>query len=329
MPRVIRLSVPRRFSPGANFSGNFELRRVLGLQLGGSFDIGCQLRLRSGFRKCQLQDRAIVGRLAAMRTLPLALLFSSLLVFGCSKTTKDGNGRGASASSSDDDDKGSSGKKKKSGGGDDDGGACATKYVDEAKDHQGNEFSFTCPADCEPAPVWGVGWYTADSSICSAAVHSGAIKASKGGKVTIKAKKGLKRYKGTKANGVTSSEWEAFDTSFSVNDSADGNGTPKKGEAEKITCSDTVEGLNHTDDDKFEVVCPPGCKSAGTVWGSGPYTTDSSICRAAIHAGVVTDDDGGTVKVTVSEGEKKYSGTKKNGVKTEDYGDYAHSMNLK
>lgn len=37
----------------------------------------------------------------------------------------------------------------------------------------------------------------------------------------------------------------------------------------------------------FIVQCPQGCAGEqGTLWGSGIYQFDSSICRAAIHAGV-------------------------------------------
>eukprot|EP00736_Rhodelphis_marinus_P001158 Rmarinus@m.6210 len=46
------------------------------------------------------------------------------------------------------------------------------------------------------------------------------------------------------------------------------------------------------------VRCPPGCTAeAGDVEGSVYYSGDSSICRAAIHAGVF-GDDGGVVRVT-------------------------------
>ncbi|MGZ6095348.1 MAG: LCCL domain-containing protein, partial [Polyangiales bacterium] len=248
----------------------------------------------------------------------LALLVSLVLASACNKSS---DSKKSSSSSEEADEKGSSGKKKKSGDDDDTTSKCATTFRDASKDQKGNEFSYSCPADCELAvSVWGTGWYTSDSSICAAAIHAGAIKASKGGKVTVKAKKGLKAYKGSKANGVNTTDYGSFEGSFSVNDSDDGNGTPKKGEAEKITCSDSVNGLGHKDDDDFKAVCPPGCKSGGSVWGSGPYTSDSSICRAAIHAGVITDDDGGKVTLKISAGEKSYTGSKKNGVKTEDYG---------
>ena len=233
------------------------------------------------------------------------------------------------STSSDDDKSGKDKKKKKSGDDDDDTtSACATKFNEAQKDQKDNAFDFKCPADCDPANVWGTGWYTEDSSVCSAAIHSGAIKASKGGKVKVQAKKGLKKYKGTKANGITSADYGEFGGSFTVNDADDGNGTPKKGEAEKITCTDSVNGLGHKDDDSFKAICPPGCKQGGNVWGTDTYTSDSAICRAAVLEGVVTDDDGGPVTVKIAPGQKSYTGSKKNGVKSDDYGSFDTSFTL-
>ena len=259
----------------------------------------------------------------------LAVLASvSCVVVGCNKSSSD------TKSSSSSDDKSDKKKNKKSGDDDDDdkGGAskCTTSFNEASKDQNDNGFDFKCPADCDPkaASVWGSGWYTSDSAICLAAIHSGAVKASKGGKVSVKAKKGLKKYLGTKANGVTTFDYGSYDGSFSVNDSDDGNGTPKKGEAEKISCSDSVNSLDHKDEDSFKVVCPPGCKDGGTVWGTDTYTSDSAICRAAVLQGVVTNDDGGNVTVKVGPGLKSYAGSKKNGVKSEDYGDYDTSYTL-
>jgi hypothetical protein len=40
----------------------------------------------------------------------------------------------------------------------------------------------------------------------------------------------------------------------------------------------------------------------GSVWGSGVYTTDSSICAAARHAGVLAAGAGGEVTVQGSKG---------------------------
>jgi outer membrane protein OmpA-like peptidoglycan-associated protein len=62
-----------------------------------------------------------------------------------------------------------------------------------------------------------------------------------------------------------------------------------------------------------------------TIWGSGPYTADSAVCRAARHAGVVPPT-GGEVTVRMLPGEPRYAGTTRNGVQTMSYGDYGASF---
>ena len=68
----------------------------------------------------------------------------------------------------------------------------------------------------------------------------------------------------------------------------------------------------------FSVTCPAKCTGA-TAWGTDTYTTDSSVCMAAIHAGVIPADKGGKVKVTVVKALDKYKGSDRNGVKTADW----------
>ena len=63
----------------------------------------------------------------------------------------------------------------------------------------------------------------------------------------------------------------------------------------------------------------------GSVWGSGPYTDDSSICTAGTHAGVITQAGGGRVVVEIRPGEPTYQGTQANGVTTSDYGSWSGS----
>lgn len=46
---------------------------------------------------------------------------------------------------------------------------------------------------------------------------------------------------------------------------------------------------------QINVTCPSGCQDAnGEIWGTSIYTEDSSVCRAAIHAEILTNN-GGTV----------------------------------
>ncbi len=61
--------------------------------------------------------------------------------------------------------------------------------------------------------VWGSGPYTADSDICAAAQHAGVIGLD-GGVVTALRGPSVPAYKGSAANGVTSSDWQSFDSSL-------------------------------------------------------------------------------------------------------------------
>jgi hypothetical protein len=64
--------------------------------------------------------------------------------------------------------------------------------------------------------LWGTDVYTTDSSICRAAIHAGVINADKGGKVTLKLESGKPKYEGTERNGITSSSWNSYGSSFQV-----------------------------------------------------------------------------------------------------------------
>jgi hypothetical protein len=64
--------------------------------------------------------------------------------------------------------------------------------------------------------IWGTGVYTIDSSICMAAVHSGAIPREAGGLVAVTRMPGQASYPSSTSNGVTSSAWTTYYASFRV-----------------------------------------------------------------------------------------------------------------
>ncbi len=66
----------------------------------------------------------------------------------------------------------------------------------------------------------------------------------------------------------------------------------------------------------------------GSVWGSGPYTDDSSLATAAVHAGLVKDGEKGTVRVTILAGRDSYQGTEKNGVTSSNWPTHGGSFRL-
>lgn len=71
---------------------------------------------------------------------------------------------------------------------------------------------------------------------------------------------------------------------------------------------------------RYSFACPAAGDASGAVWGVGPYTDDSSICTAAVHAGLITVVSGGTVSFDMQAGADSYKGSTVNGVTTLDYG---------
>lgn len=97
-----------------------------------------------------------------------------------------------------------------------------------------------------------------------------------------------------------------------------------------VQCGDTPKSVRMMTEPAFIAVCPAGCSGAfGSVWGSGPYTTDSAICRAAIHAGSVDDSKGGPVTVKMKPGQGSYGATVANGVTSSPWGSYDSSFEVK
>ena len=67
----------------------------------------------------------------------------------------------------------------------------------------------------------------------------------------------------------------------------------------------------------YLVDCPINCeKSKGSIWGTGIYTTNSSICRAAIHSGVLNSSQGGVITLIKLWGQKYFEESISNGIKS-------------
>lgn len=98
----------------------------------------------------------------------------------------------------------------------------------------------------------------------------------------------------------------------------------------EATVYDSTYSFTFMDDTAaFVVVCPADMSGdESTVWGTDIYTNDSSVCLAAAHAGVITLADGGMVQVTMLPGEESYEGTERNGVTTNDYGEWGDSFSV-
>ena len=88
----------------------------------------------------------------------------------------------------------------------------------EHRAQTGDEFTYDCPPADESRidSVWGTEVYTDDSSICTAAVHVGAITIDDGGEVTIEITAGEDSYEGTEQNGIESLDYGPWGGSFII-----------------------------------------------------------------------------------------------------------------
>ncbi|MEE6524621.1 hypothetical protein FKM82_024190, partial [Ascaphus truei] len=182
----------------------------------------------------------------------------------------------------------------------------------------------TCPVGClnEKGNVWGSDVYTDDSSICRAAIHAGRL-TNEGGKVIVEKTPGQSSYEEITKNGIKSTKYGAWSRSFVFPSSSvtppdtRPPETPSKTPAVTSQCSSAAKQLTQV---VTEVICPAGCHTEPwTVWGTDIYRDDSSICQAAIHAGMLTKS-GGRVIVEKKPGQSSYGESRKNGIKTSPYG---------
>ncbi len=77
----------------------------------------------------------------------------------------------------------------------------------------------------------------------------------------------------------------------------------------------------------YQCMCAPG-DNTGSVWGSGPYTADSSICAAGVHAGVI-DEAGGPVLIIRRPGRDSYEASTANGITTRNWGEFEYSIDVR
>lgn len=209
--------------------------------------------------------------------------------------------------------------------------ACPSRYRDLMKRDglkPGQEVECTCAKDASTSPIWGNMIFTTDSAICGAAVFAGALAPGAGGKVKMMTTKGCKMYKGGKKHGIAASAWASFPTSFYFPGFGSGKCAKKKSDVTQLgKCPDSFSGIKDVKvGGKYECMCwPEEIKKKASVWGDKIYTSDSSICRAAKHAGVV-DKEGKRVTVAAVAGCEKYKGKKRHGVKSSGWGSFKLSF---
>jgi hypothetical protein len=83
------------------------------------------------------------------------------------------------------------------------------------------------------------------------------------------------------------------------------------------TEADQYRGRNG---ERFAFECPPNGTVSDRLWGSNPYTDDSSVCTAGVHAGVITLQGGGRVVVEIVGEQSSFPESHQNGIQSRPYG---------
>jgi hypothetical protein len=188
--------------------------------------------------------------------------------------------------------------------------------------------TLACAPGGEAHNVWGSDIYTADSSICTAAVHSGLITFQQGGTVTIELRPGMSIYGASERNGVTTSTYGSWPHSFVFKTPNTEALVRAAEEATPVLWNSSAAIASFEAGKTLKVSCPADGKE-NSVWGTDTYTLDSSICTAAVHAGKIKLETGGPVTLEMRPGESSYKGSERNGITTNDYGQYGSSFAVK
>ncbi|MFQ5458764.1 MAG: LCCL domain-containing protein, partial [Myxococcota bacterium] len=200
----------------------------------------------------------------------------------------------------------------------------------------GSKHIVFCPAGCESVgSLWGTDVYTSDSKICKAAIHAGLL-GTEGGLVGVVLEKGRPAYRGSRRNQLTSSDYGKYGGSFRLFTPA-GVTPPRHAPPEPVAtagkevieagCSFAAAHIEGAPGSRHVVSCPSECAMVGSLWGTGYYTSDSKICKAAIHAGLL-GPEGGMVGVILEKGRPAYRGSTHNQISSSDYGKYGGSFRL-
>lgn len=179
-------------------------------------------------------------------------------------------------------------------------GITATQNGAGFREQVGMTLTFVCPAtDGAKATIYGTDIYTDDSMICAAAIHAGVLKARRAGVVSIVMDKGAKEFRGSERNGVASRSYGAWGYSYSF------VREPASGTIAWRTIWDPWNQIPRDFTEPVLVTCPEGGETKSPVWGTDIYQKDSSICVAAVHAGVISPSSGGVVAVSLVPGPQK------------------------
>jgi len=202
------------------------------------------------------------------RIIAVVLLLAAIILAGCSKPTNENSapatgGGGHTSTSADNSNTGPSSPSSAGEGKPTTWEADATSL--NGKD--GETFTLVCSPRGTAHSVWGSDIYTADSSICTAAVHSGLITYQQGGAVAIELRPGRTIYGCSERNGVTTSSYGSYQHSFVFKTPNTEAILREADEQTPVLWNSSASMVGSETGKTYKFKCPPGGKESA-VWGA-------------------------------------------------------------
>lgn len=161
--------------------------------------------------------------------------------------------------------------------------------------------------------VFGTGVYSSDSALPTAAVHAGVLRAGAEGVVKVTTLPGQHTYRGSTRNGVKSLGWTNWPASYRI-EKAIGEFleplTSYRGQSGKTFLVDVVGSTD------------------GSCYGTDIYSDDTDVATAAVHAGLLRNGERGLLKMTILDGQPRYTDSTRHGVTSLSYGQWSGSFRL-
>jgi len=86
------------------------------------------------------------------------------------------------------------------------------------------------------------------------------------------------------------------------------------------SCEDSASNIKLLKSEPYtylKIDCPKKCiESSSDIIGMNPYQESSSICKAAIHSGIINDDEGGSFVISFVDENEEFLGYFMNGIES-------------
>uniref|UniRef100_A0A4W3H2S6 Cysteine-rich secretory protein LCCL domain containing 1b n=1 Tax=Callorhinchus milii TaxID=7868 RepID=A0A4W3H2S6_CALMI len=190
---------------------------------------------------------------------------------------------------------------------------CETKLRDRCKGTTCNRYE--CPAGCleSKAKVIGTLHYEMQSSVCRAGIHYGVLD-NEGGWVDITRQGKKPFFIKNNRNGVQSIGKYKPANSFTISKVIVRSADCQTKANQMCTFTKPVSHCPR-------IYCPKNCLQENPhlarVIGTHIYSDRSSICRTAVHAGIIRNHLGGYIDIMPIDKKKYYSGSYQNGIFSE------------